>query len=514
MLELAGELGRAQYRVDRAESLEELTARLAQRASELVVMTAACLARAAEALQSIDAACQGRLDRPALVIMLHADDVEGRMYAMRAGVDHVVELRGAAETAQALLECARQHRRSAFRVWLVEDDRSQAMFVRSALGYRGIEVDWAEDAEQALKLAEQGPPDLVLLDLHLPDRNGIEVAQMLRDRPGFEWAQIVFLSGESDREEQIRAIRLGADDWVAKPVRPRHLLSVVETRAVRARAMRERAGQELPQAPSNRREHWMQETRLVLTRQATTPWVLVAMRALDASRAGLSFVESGALIAEMAQAASSLPGCRSAVCTVNDDTVLFLAEAEQARESEFDGWLARWNRRRWLGSAQERSCEWSLAAFALAPGETRLEAGLQRLFVLLDHAADKPEHIAFERSSAHSALDLPPAWTALLASPAAPKHGAAMLLRFHPLQPVRGSLRDQYLVRPRWRLETGFEVPHDEVIKRAADTGRLEAVERAVLGQCLQWQASLAQQGRSILPWVQVSLDTARGLRG
>lgn len=513
MLDLAAGLGRAQYLVDRAETTEALSTRLAQRPAELVVLTSSWLSLAADVVSAVDVGCQGRLDRPDLVILLQGDDDEGRMHALRAGIDHVVALGAVDQIVIALNACAGKRRRAAFRVWVVEDDRGQAMFVRSVLGYRGIEVEWAENAEQALALAERSTPDLILLDLHLPDRNGIELAQLLRERPGFEWVQMVFLSGESDREEQVRAIRLGADDWIAKPVRPRHLLSVVGSRAVRARAMRERLGQEVPEEHADRRGRWLREVEQLLLRQSTTPWVLVAVQLSSDAYAGMGFVEAGRLLAEMTQVAASVRGCRSSICTVGDSAVLFVLEGSSARESDLTALLQRWDRRRWLGLDQAKPCGWTVAAFALAAGERRIEPALHRVFILLAHAAGKTERIAFERSAAHSALELPPAWIALLASPAAPKHGAAMMLRFYPLQPVRGSLHDQYLLRPRWRLETGFEVPHEEAVRRAVDTGRLEALERAVLGQSLQVQATLGGRGEQILAWVQVSLETARGDR-
>jgi len=76
----------------------------------------------------------------------------------------------------------------------------------------------------------------VLLDLYLPGSNGIEVAQRIRES-GHAFLPIVFLSGEHDLDLRFDAIRMGADDFITKPVKPRHLVTAVESRIKRARQL-------------------------------------------------------------------------------------------------------------------------------------------------------------------------------------------------------------------------------------------------------------------------------------
>ncbi len=101
------------------------------------------------------------------------------------------------------------------RVLVVEDDPSLAMFVQKGLLLEGHEVERCGDGETALEMATEQPPDLVVLDLGLPRRDGVEVLeQFRRDWPG---TLILVLSGRSDVRERIRCLDLGADDFLLKP---------------------------------------------------------------------------------------------------------------------------------------------------------------------------------------------------------------------------------------------------------------------------------------------------------
>ncbi|MGC9198496.1 MAG: response regulator transcription factor [Acidobacteriaceae bacterium] len=101
------------------------------------------------------------------------------------------------------------------RVLVVEDDPSLAIFVQKGLLLEGYEVDRCGDAETALQMATEHPPDLVVLDLGLPQQDGAEVLEQLRrDWPS---SLILVLSARSDVRERIRCLDLGADDFLLKP---------------------------------------------------------------------------------------------------------------------------------------------------------------------------------------------------------------------------------------------------------------------------------------------------------
>src|SRR5208282_4251984 len=100
------------------------------------------------------------------------------------------------------------------RVLVVDDEPEIQRFLNIALSAAGYEVQTAETGAQALRLAATGAPDLIVLDLGLPDRDGKDVLRGIRQ---FSTTPVVILS-ERDREaEKIEAFDLGADDYVEKP---------------------------------------------------------------------------------------------------------------------------------------------------------------------------------------------------------------------------------------------------------------------------------------------------------
>jgi DNA-binding response OmpR family regulator len=101
------------------------------------------------------------------------------------------------------------------RILIVEDDPSLAVFLQKGLILQGHEVDRAGDGDAALEMAAQQEPDLVVLDLGLPRRDGVEVLETLRRE--FPGSLVMVLTGRSDVQERVRCLDLGADDFVLKP---------------------------------------------------------------------------------------------------------------------------------------------------------------------------------------------------------------------------------------------------------------------------------------------------------
>lgn len=101
------------------------------------------------------------------------------------------------------------------RVLVVEDDPSLGVFLRKGLMLEGHDVEWVVDGDAALAMAAVQAPDLMVLDLGLPRRDGTEVLEaMQRD---FEGTAVLVLTGRSQVQERVRCLDLGADDFVLKP---------------------------------------------------------------------------------------------------------------------------------------------------------------------------------------------------------------------------------------------------------------------------------------------------------
>jgi two-component system, OmpR family, KDP operon response regulator KdpE len=108
------------------------------------------------------------------------------------------------------------------RVLVVDDEPQILRALRINLRVRNYEVDTAATGSEALTAAGRHPPDLVLLDLGLPDLDGVEVIEGLR---GWTQAPIIVLSGRADSTDKVEALDAGADDYVTKPFGMEELLA-------------------------------------------------------------------------------------------------------------------------------------------------------------------------------------------------------------------------------------------------------------------------------------------------
>ncbi len=124
-----------------------------------------------------------------------------------------------------------------YRVLLVDDDRSMTEFCSIILRRAGMECVAVQDAAQVLPAVRSFQPDLVLMDLYMPGQDGMSLTLQLRQQADALVLPIVFLSGEQSSQARFRAIQAGGDDFLTKPIRPRHLLTAVRSRIKRVRAL-------------------------------------------------------------------------------------------------------------------------------------------------------------------------------------------------------------------------------------------------------------------------------------
>ena len=121
-------------------------------------------------------------------------------------------------------------------ILVVDDERKIRDLVRSYLELEGYSVLVADTGERALESASRSQPDLVVLDLGLPDLSGEEVARTLRTASN---VPIIMLTAKAAEDDRIAGLRLGADDYLAKPFSPRELVARVEAVLRRANGSRE-----------------------------------------------------------------------------------------------------------------------------------------------------------------------------------------------------------------------------------------------------------------------------------
>lgn len=112
-------------------------------------------------------------------------------------------------------------------ILLVEDDRSLAELLTWNLEREEFVVEHTADGEEALLLARENPPDLVLLDWMIEGLSGIEVCRRLRRIPDTANVPIIMLTARGEEEDRVRGLETGADDYVTKPFSPRELVARV-----------------------------------------------------------------------------------------------------------------------------------------------------------------------------------------------------------------------------------------------------------------------------------------------
>jgi two-component system alkaline phosphatase synthesis response regulator PhoP len=113
---------------------------------------------------------------------------------------------------------------------LVADDEPDILEI---IGYNlrteGYEVFTAKDGEDALVKAKSLKPDIILLDVMMPHRTGMDVCKALRSMPSFHDTLIVFLTALNDEISHVRGLEFGADDYISKPISPRVLVTKINS---------------------------------------------------------------------------------------------------------------------------------------------------------------------------------------------------------------------------------------------------------------------------------------------
>ena len=110
------------------------------------------------------------------------------------------------------------------RILVVDDEERMVRFIRLNLEHDGFQVTEAHNGSQAINQVRSSLPDLVLLDVMLPDIDGFEVLRIIRE---VSKVPVIMLTAKGEEDDRIRGLELGADDYITKPFSPRELVSRV-----------------------------------------------------------------------------------------------------------------------------------------------------------------------------------------------------------------------------------------------------------------------------------------------
>jgi two-component system alkaline phosphatase synthesis response regulator PhoP len=111
------------------------------------------------------------------------------------------------------------------KILIVDDEPDILELIEYNLKKEGYQVYTASNGQEAVQVARKTLPDLIILDIMMPKMDGIEACRMMRAMPEFKNTFMVFLTARSEEYSEIAGFNVGADDYIAKPIKPRALIS-------------------------------------------------------------------------------------------------------------------------------------------------------------------------------------------------------------------------------------------------------------------------------------------------
>jgi EAL domain-containing protein (putative c-di-GMP-specific phosphodiesterase class I)/PleD family two-component response regulator len=389
---------------------------------------------------------------------------------------------------------------SPYRVLIVEDDRGQALFAQSVLHGAGMQAEVQMQSDGLLDTMRRFRPDLVLMDLHMPGTDGMSLTMLLRQQPEYLHLPIVFLTGDPDPERQFEVLESGADDFLNKPIRPRHLIAAVSNRIQRARQRNQALQAPRPSVNSDTglptRTFVLQQLAESLQRQSRGGVFFVEVNSALSLRERYGYAVFEHLMnqagRQLAAAASPHP-----VARLNDNSFLMLADSVD--ETTLAA-LAQQLRDGLAGhDFQTRPNE--ILKLRGSVGYTALSIG----FADAGSALEAIERAVLQaRLKSDSLAEYVPAEVDDDA-PRISLEDGQFELAYQPIVAVAGSDQAQYQVLLRMRQPDGSLLPASQVIPAAELAGGIAQIDHWVLEHALYVLAERQAVGPSLRLFVSQS---------
>ena len=175
---------------------------------------------------------------PTIVISQYSE-IEHRLRAVRTGADaFFTKPLDHHFFIDTLDELTSKYTNAPYRILIVDDSESAASYYASNLQLAGMETSIVSNPLDIMRHILEFNPELILMDLYMPTCNGTELAAVIRQQESYVGTPIVFLSSETDLNQQMSAMQHGGDDFLTKPISAQHLISALQTRANRYRKLR------------------------------------------------------------------------------------------------------------------------------------------------------------------------------------------------------------------------------------------------------------------------------------
>jgi two-component system, OmpR family, alkaline phosphatase synthesis response regulator PhoP len=116
-----------------------------------------------------------------------------------------------------------------FKILAIDDEKDILLLLKFNLESEGYHVKIASSGKEAIEVAKEFNPDLILLDIMMPEIDGIETCRRFREMEKFQSTYIVFLTARVEEYSEVAAFDAGADDYITKPIKPRALISRINS---------------------------------------------------------------------------------------------------------------------------------------------------------------------------------------------------------------------------------------------------------------------------------------------
>lgn len=236
---LSLQIGHFGYEVKSFSDLAPLRKELQQTEPAAIIMDMVFPEGGLAGAETITTIQEGRETKIPVVFISVRNDFDARLQAVRAGGDaYFLKPVNVGSLIDKLDAITRKEVVEPYRILIIDDDVDLTSFYSLILQEAGITTFAVNNPREALAAITKFNPDLILMDVYMPECSGKELATMIRAMDTYVSIPIVYLSGETDVEKQMSAMRMGGDDFLTKPIDAARLISSVCTRAERMRIIR------------------------------------------------------------------------------------------------------------------------------------------------------------------------------------------------------------------------------------------------------------------------------------
>jgi diguanylate cyclase (GGDEF)-like protein len=237
--DLTIQLGYFGYLVEVYESAHDPRVQASKNMPSAIITSADVLEADRSSYERIAGSSGGWGQAPPLLVVASQGDLVSRLRAVRAGAAAYFVC---PVTTVALIDkldaLADRSIEQPYRVLIVDDDPIVAGAFAGTLRQARMLTTIVTDPIEVMEPLAEFRPDLILMDLHMPSCDGLDLAAVIRQQEEYVGIPIVFLSAESSMDTQLEAMRLGGDDYLIKPIPPDYLITAVSSRVRRARILR------------------------------------------------------------------------------------------------------------------------------------------------------------------------------------------------------------------------------------------------------------------------------------